>query len=155
MREAPPQPLDASLEVLATQDSVVVWVQVGRVRVGEEGKMLGEFLSFFFIFFEWVDIYLLLLMIGIVMFAIKSFLQLSVHQYEVLPPDKFVPSSGSGLVSFVQFGAVSLPLFIHPSLSLSLSPSNSVPSYDSIFFLSFTETNSLMCLGRDGTQGYC
>ena len=151
MREAPPQPLDASLEVLATQDSVVVWVQVGRVRVGEEGKMLGEFLSFFFIFFEWVDIYLLLLMIGIVMFAIKSFLQLSVHQYEVLPPDKFVPSSGSGLVSFVQFGAVSLPLFIHPSLSLSLP---SVPSYDSNF-LSFTETNFLMGLGRDGTQGYC
>ncbi len=41
------------------------------------------------------------------MFATKHLLQLSVHQCEVLPPEKFEPSSGSRLVSFVQYGAVS------------------------------------------------
>lgn len=107
LREAPPQPLDASVEMLSQRDAEIVFVQVGKVKVKTEGKdevkMTGTFFG--------LNVYTFRSFLNgmVVMFGTKGLFGLSVYQFEALPPDTFSPPSSNpnSLTSFVQFGEVS------------------------------------------------
>ena len=55
LREAPPQPLDASAEMLSPRDAEIVFVQVGKVKVNGEVKLTGTFPTFLV---SWFSIFL-------------------------------------------------------------------------------------------------